>query len=209
MTITEPGPAEGFTVRVYKRLHSNPALFWGNTYELYVKEATDQELLLAASATIVAFEAMIHLTDVDFDRVVTSTLAVDGEPYDPESFVSESLSVNGEVSAAGSDPLSLNHCLFVRRNTTSGRAGKLFYRRCLTEIEMESPSGTPALVSGSAVPGRVADAITDSGLSAYLGAASNIYIAMLAPGQVVRSVSSLNAAGIRIVQYNNRYFDVP
>lgn len=208
MTAVDPGPTQGFTVRIYKTLASNPSLSWANSYELITVGDPGVGAEADIISALVSFEQAIHLDDVFFDRAVFSTFAEDGVPYDPESFIVYPLSGAGTVSTVGLDPRSLNDCLFVRRTVASGRTGKLFYRRCLTDEDVTAPSGSLALSPLSPVWARVSDAV-DANLVDYFGTASDFRLAMIAQGQVVRNITNLQTVGARVRQYNNRWFDVP
>lgn len=208
MTALDPGVAQGFIVRIYKYLASNPSLMWANSYELISVGDPGVGASDNVVTALLNFEAAIHLDDVRFDRAVFSTYVADGEPYDPESFIVYPSSLEGAVSTVGKDPRSLNDCLFVRRVVSSGRTGKLFYRRCLTDEDVTSPAGSIQLAPASPVWDNVGQAFSDY-LVDYTGTASDFRLALIALGQVVRNVASFQAAGARVRQYNNRWFDVP
>lgn len=207
MTVTEIGPNEAFTVRIYKYLTTNPTLSWVNTYELFALNEGEVGEPAAAVSALVNFEKAIHLNDTGFDRAVFSTFAEDGVPYDPLSFIVYPLTGTGAVSTVSASQLSLNNCLFVRKTVAAGRSGKLFYRRCLQEADVVSPAGTLALAPGNAVEGRVSDALTN--LVDLFGTGNTLRLAMIASGQPVRNITELQVAGARVMQFNNRYFDVP
>lgn len=208
MTALDPGDAQGFIVRIYKYLATNPSLMWANSYELI----STSDLGPGAGDNIVTallnFEAAIHLDDVRFDRAVLSTYVADGEPYDPESFIVYPSSLEGEVSTVGKDPRSLNDCLFVRRVVASGRTGKIFYRRCLTDEDITSPAGSIQLADTSPVWDTVATAFSTY-LFDYTNGSEDFRLCLIALGQQVRNIAGFAAAGARVRQYNNRWFDVP
>lgn len=198
-----------FTLRLYKRLSTNPALMWANNYEFTnlaaPVSASDIDIAIDKFA---ALEQSMALTDVMFDRGVFSTWVEDGEPYDPTSFVTKPLTLLGLRGISG-DALSLNHCLFVRRATTFGQNGKLFYRRSLLESDMASSSGTPSL-NGTGTLTALAAGIAAGGIDEYMdGETQNLQLRMKSTLLVDRPITGLAVAGIRIMQFNNRYFDVP
>lgn len=209
MTVLDPVAGEVFTVRIYKNLSSNPSLFWANSYELLCPDGSTTAELNTAAAGLVTFERAFHMEGVTFDRVVTSTWVPDGEPYDPFSFISTSLGSAGLQAETNGDALSLNHCMFTRRSVQSGQAGKLFYRRCLFEGDMVSASGTPGYVAGSAAQDAL-DIAKDTGYMASLLEGGNSFrLGMISQTSAFRPIVTLQVVGIRIVQFNNRYFDVP
>lgn len=202
-----------FTVRIYKRLAGRQDLAWANTYELQVNTAGDGAGVDAAQEvvnTLGNFEASFHLDDVRFDRGVFSTLVPDGQPYDPDTFASYSLtSVTGQRAA--SNPLSLQNCFLARKNVQFGRAGRFLYRRCLSEEEVNAVSGDPVLNPNAQLTlnGLLNAAIGDFNLIETLQQlGASLVMAGVAGGVTrVRSVESLSAAGVTVKAYNNRYFD--
>lgn len=197
------------TARLYKRLASNPALSWANTYEFHALEQITQSNIDELVGALETFETTIHAIGVTMDRAVISTWVEDGEPYDPTTFISVPL-VLGGTRVTNTDLLSLNYCLFVRRATTFGQNGKIFYRRVLQESDVNSPSGTPALSNLSGLESLVSGAMSTSGLGGYLGAGTAGFQMVMKSNLLInREVTQFQVAGARIVQYNNRYFDVP
>lgn len=206
------GAAAGtyITARVYKFLATNPSLFWGNTYEFLVNAVPDSGDLNDLADALTQFERSIHYTDTRFDRVVLSTWVPDGEPYDPASFISYPQGSVAGTQSDASDTLSLNHVLFVRRNTTFGQNGKVYYRRCLCEADVTAQAGLMSLQNAGGIQTILDAGLVSSGLDAYIGTFAGVFtLAMKSALPVVREVTALTVVGARVVQYNNRYFDVP
>jgi hypothetical protein len=132
MTVTNITQNEIFTVRVYKRYGD---LFWANNYEVQaLQEATfAQTAVFDLVNRLVDLERQLHLPQVTFDRAVVSTYVRDSVPYNPDAFTTIPLGGSGTNDLGQGEPVSLEHCLFVRRVTQAGRSGKLLYRGCLTE----------------------------------------------------------------------------
>lgn len=197
------------TLRIYKRLTANPSLVWANTYEFHSTAniaQTDVDDLVGAWS---GFEQAMHLVGVHFDRAVVSTWVEDGTPYDPTSFITVPLSLDG-TRPQPSDALSLNNVLFIRRQTDFGQNGKLFLRRCLVESEVNAAAGTLSLLNASALQIEVQGALASSGAGAYLGAGNGTFQAVMKSNLLLnREIQSLVVAGARVMQFNNRYFDVP
>ena len=210
MSIVDPMVNFTYTFRIYKRLVTNPALVWANMYEVQATTDLSQADLTTAAIALVQFEQEIHLTDVAFDRVVISTWLADGVPYNPSSFYSEGLTGLFGQRGSNGDPLSLNHVLFVRRVVGFGQSGKVYYRRVLGEGDVSSPSGTIYLLPVASVFADFLAAKTILAANNLLGlAASPLRLVMAASGVLQRPVNNLSIAGVRIVQFNNRYYDVP
>jgi hypothetical protein len=131
MTLTNISAGDVVTARVYK-FHAG--YLWANNYELQaVNDIPDPPFALQALADrLVALERPLHLPPVTIDRVVISTYAPDGQPYNPDTLATFPYNQSGQRSSTG-DVLPLEACLFVRRNTDFGRDGRLLYRGALTE----------------------------------------------------------------------------
>lgn len=209
MTAIIGAPAGTYlTARVYKKLTTNPDLGWANNYELVVSTPPGDVDLQDLATALSVFEGEIHLPDVQIDRVVLSTWIEDGQPYDPTSFVVFPQTALGTRLAAG-EALSLNNCLFVRRETAFGRPGKIFFRRCMTEADVLAPAGRLALANQASFNAEVQNALTASGLDNYFTAATGLNFVMKSTLLINRDVTAFTVAGARVIQFNNRYFDVP
>lgn len=205
---SEPFP---ITVRIYKRLSTAPNMVWSNTYELFKDPVGEVDFTeyQALAQRLASFEQDFHLTDVIFDRAVISTHVEDGEPYNPESFVTIPLGDVIGQRAGTSDPMSLHNVLFVRKNVSFGRNGKLYYRRCLRESDVTSPAGVPRIDVSSPLYTEVATAFTTYIESLTNGDDTTFRLVMVAENQPVRNVTALAVTNVRNVKFNNRYFDVP
>jgi len=148
MTLRNISQGEVLTVRSYKQFSG---FAWANNYEIQATtNIDDPEASLAQVANrIVLLEAALHISGVIIDRVVISSYAPDSLPYNPDALATYPYSVPASRQVSG-DVLPLEMCLFVRRNTTFGRDGRLLYRGCLSELDM-SASGFRPLLTGSAV----------------------------------------------------------
>jgi hypothetical protein len=205
MTVTNIAQGELFTVRIYKRYGS---LFWANNYE--VRASQDAPFAQTAISDlvdrIVALERQLHIPQVAFDRAVVSTYVRDSVPYNPEAFTTIAISGQGTNDLGQGEPVSLEHCLFVRRVTQAGRPGKLLYRGCLTEggvttIDLRAHI-TPGFVT--TLQGRL-----NSWFAAFLQ--QPLWRLVLASGDEqlnVREVQGLVLSPkITLKQVGNAYFD--
>lgn len=221
MSITEWAAGEVFMVRVYKRLASNPAVVWANSYELSADtpRSGGAEAGRDAAIAIANWEALFHQSQVEFDRAVFSSWVPDGTPYDPTTFAVRPISgLAGARSIGGTEPLPLQATLFLRRNVEFGRPGRALYRGVLFESDVTSPAGTPALTDparedlttrvNSDLPPpfpsqKLGDFLASLGLSLVLAGGQG-------PNpQHVRAVTSFTPAGVSVRKFNNRYYDLP
>jgi len=134
MTLTNISAGNVVTARVYKFFGG---YLWANNYELQaVNDIPDPPFSLQTVADrLVALERALHLTEVTVDRVVISTYAPDGQPYNPDTLATFPYNQRGQRTITG-DVLPLEACLYVRRNTDFGRDGRLLYRGALTETDV-------------------------------------------------------------------------
>lgn len=216
MSIIAPTSGELFTVRIYKETDVSPTQVWTNTWELQAKTGATNADLVAAVNSIVLFEKGMSQDTVRFNRAVTSTWVPDGQPYDPESFTSLPLSGLGGVSSPpDAETLPLSVVLFIKKETLTGRYGKLYLRRALDETEVSGRYGVwridPAALS--TINTRITTLLSSTGIGELLGGGDgNMRLVMAAvpagaESPVVRFVNDLTAAGAREVKWNNRYFD--
>ena len=134
MTVTNITNGELFTVRVYKAFG---ALFWANNYEF----RSTQDVPFAQTAIIdlvnqlVALERPLYPNYIRLDRAVVSTYQPDSRPYNPDTFTTIPINLDGTATFT-SDAMPIEYCIFVRRVTASGRPGKLLYRGALQESDV-------------------------------------------------------------------------
>ncbi len=221
MTITDWAAGEVFMVRVYKRLASNPAVVWANSYEMSADTARSggAEAGRDAAFAIASWEALFHHAGVQFDRAIFSSWVPDGAPYDPTTFTVRPISgLVGARSIGGTEPLPLQATLFLRRNVAFGRPGRALYRGVLFESDVTSPAGTPALTDQAR--GDLINRVTSNLPPPFPAQKLGDYLAsqglslVLAGGQGptptnVRAVLSFTPAGVSIRKFNNRYYDLP
>lgn len=203
--------AEGdlFTFRVVKHLSTNPDNKWANSYEFEALSEVAESELLGLGGILVNYEQSLHLGPVTFDRLLISTWAPDSVPYNPESFVSTSLTAAGTAGRTG-DPLSLDKAFSVTRQARSGRFGHLFYRGVLVEPDVEAPAGKSVLVDRSGYQDDLQTAISTSGLEDYIGTSpvAALHMVMVSrDGSQVRGVTGLFAQGVATVKTDHKWFN--
>jgi hypothetical protein len=207
MPIDSVQVGEVFTVRVYKNY---VGYGWANTYEIMaVNEPTNSVAAIESAAfSFVNLEQQIHLQGVVIDRVVVSTYVPDGQPYEPTSFTTIPISSIG-LRSPGADVLPLEMSLFVRRNTTTGRDGRLLYRGCLTEADMSAAAFRPLIWQGAV---NEFQNIFSSWFNSNFP--SNLWAVVMARGRPtptnVRTVVGFQVSQKMVIKkLNNRYFDRP
>lgn len=205
---------EVFTLRVYKHLDIAVSQFWANTWEIRSRASGTITGLKAACQALVDFESELALDTTQFDRYVLSTYVEDGTPYNPSSFVSQPLSTTGaRTSGAAALQLPLNIVLFIRRDVLTGRTGKLYLRNVLEEGDVNGRFGEIQLTSLATWVSRVSSALSGSGADDLLAGGASDYVISMASGAgaspAYRDITDLVPVAGRIVQFNNRYYDVP
>lgn len=216
MTVTSLTPGETFTARLYKRLTTNPALGWANSYEVEytgsLVTSGGAALLESMAQVVVDFEQVFHMPQVRFDRCVISTAVEDGVPYNPATFISvdASASVGGRgTDGSGLEPL--HTCLLVRRQVPYGRQGRALYRGALQDSETTAQAGQIALTSAAQAS---IGTIIQSASADFLAALDAIGFSLVMRGGTtvggtvdVRTVQGMSLAGATFKQLNNKYFD--
>jgi len=209
MSIIDITTEELLVVRTVKYLSTNPDNKWVNSYEFVSLDNWGVGEALTLANVVVNFEAQLHCDVVTFDHVTVSTWLPDSVPYDPTAFVSVPLSQVGLRSDVPNEVEALGMALRVNRVPVSGRRGNLFYRGCLFENEVYAPAGIPILSVPGDIQTLVDDAITDSGLDAYLSDTSIQFVMVMvdATGSVVRIVNSLLASGVSLIKQDHQWFN--
>jgi hypothetical protein len=143
MPLTSVSAGEVFTVRVYKVFN----LFrYANTYEIVAQtsETNSGEVFWRQIADrFASLESQMLLNFIQVDRIVISSYVPDGQPYNPNSFISLPYSIYGQTPIVG-DIVPANMCMVVRKNVTYGRDGRNFYRGTMNEGDLVGgfPEGT-------------------------------------------------------------------
>lgn len=198
-----------FVFRVVKHLSTNPDRQWANTYEFQATVAGSEDELLALGTALVNFESEMALTTVTFDRIIISTWAPDSKPYDPEAFISSSLTAGGTV-VPGSDMQPLTMALSVARMATNGRFGHIFLRANLQETDTIAPAGKSILVDRAVKQAELNTAQSESDLLDYIGVAATGGFRMVLIGKTageVRPVTFLRVQGVTQLPVDHTWFN--
>ena len=203
MTLAVINQGEVLTVRVYKQ---SLGYLWANNYEVEATQdiANPSTALEFLATRIVELERGLHLSGAIIDRVAISTYVPDSQPYNPNTLAVFPFSVPGTRTGPGS-VLALEMCLFVRRNVTFGRDGRLLYRGCLTDQQVSS-SSLRAVLLPTAV--TFYQNVINSWRSIGLGNEFRFVMASGLPIPTdVRQVVNLQVSEkVVFKKFNNRYF---
>ena len=204
------------TVKIFKAWNAaDERNAWVNNYEILSDDmapADNQARLLVEE--LVQAEQELHLTNVYFVKAIVSTWVPEGRAeYDPSTFVSLPLDARGLCSTTG-DALDSNVCFYVRKEVSSGKYGKLFYRGVLVEADVQ-PGGDLAFTiapTSTLRQGGTTWTAYYNQISPFLtGGAGNASLGMI--GKVKsgatfqRPVQDLVPSGVVINRRNHRYFD--
>jgi hypothetical protein len=134
MTVTNITNGELFTVRIYKAFGP---LQWANNYEFRARQDVQfaQTAIIDLVTQLINLERPLYPGYVRLDRAVVSTYQPDSRPYNPDTFTTIPINLEG-TNTFSSDPMPIEYCIFVRRVTASGRPGKLLYRGALQESDV-------------------------------------------------------------------------
>lgn len=198
-----------FTMRIVKRHANNPALKWANAYEFRATIAGSTDELLALATAWVNFEQRMHQSFVRFDRLLISTWEADSTPYNPANFISTTLTAAG-LFGAGGDPEPLTVALSVTRQAASGRFGHIFYRGYLSEAQVGSPAGKPALTAPDDEQDTLDSALSTSGVEDYIGLTPSGAFGLVMvnkDGTQVRPVYALRAQGVSQLPLDHAWYN--
>jgi len=123
------------TLTIKKEAVGAPGQTWQNSYEIdfgFENSVGSYENASLLADAFLEAEQGIHLENVRFLEVEIRTWAEDTPTHDPESFIVFEYSVLGSRTS-DSDPEPRGLVLWAGRDSITGRAGKLFYRGCLSE----------------------------------------------------------------------------
>lgn len=209
MSVSDFEIGDLFVVSIKKNLLTNPENSWVNRYELRAETTGTEAELLAAMEAIRFFEQQIHSAAVFFSQETVSTWEADSVPYDPTAFISVPLSSVG-TRVVALELENLQTCLSVRRVCDFGRFGHLFYRGCLYEDEVSSPSGKSILTSPATVQTRIETAMEDAELGNYVGPTAHgaLRVVMVnKTGTQVRPVIGFTQGGVALVPNDHAWYN--
>ena len=132
MTVLNPESQEVFSIRVFKVYEGYR---WANTYEIQATDPVSYQTLRQAAHTIALRERGPLAAPMRIYKATISTYVPDSRPYNPDTFTTVNLDLPGETGFTV-NTLPLNTCVFVRKNTLTGRPGKAFYRGFLSETDV-------------------------------------------------------------------------
>jgi len=207
--------SDQFNARVVFRSDSAATpVRWAQTHEFRGTGITgdlfvDEDALING---IVGFHAPMLMPNFWIEAVVLSSAAPDGQPYNPETFLSRTIMARGERSAgtdAASQVLPLTSTLLIKRQVGAGREGNMLFRGFLTEGDIVSDplTGIVTLVARE----NVASVVT-AGWTALSAAVSGAGAEMVlrsgaGAGANVRIVTGLKLKSVGTKKLNNKYFD--
>lgn len=152
-----------YTVRVWKRLVSQPTVEWNNSYEMSSGDVvfTSSEMVDHANH-LVDFESALYFQSVEITRVVFSTWEEDSDPYNPDNLKTVDYSAIGSQESLLNEKEALDTVLKLKRSVDFGRSGKIELRGCLINQYVDTDSGQPALSAygRTAIASALSSAIT-------------------------------------------------
>lgn len=213
MSVEAPSAGEDFSVRVIMKQDAVIPVRWANTHELSTNVGGITFGGWEAFAEAVRdFHRFLLVPDYKVERVIISTLAEDGAPYNPSNLAVFEYNVAGLRTSGGtSDVYDLRTVLHLKRDVDFGREGNLLLRGFLKESDVTTVGGTTRLNDIPAVQLEVDAAINDTTMQNYIGAgAGDIQLYMITTGLVnntERAVNGFTVHGITSKKLNNKYFN--
>lgn len=201
-----------FSARVVFRAgDGDTALYWYCNHEFSSANPvlSDIDISVLASA-LGGFHRNLLLNPFYVDRIILSSYAEDGKPYDPESFAVRTINQRGLLAfgTTVTDALPLNQVLRVRRDVQRGRPGAMLLRGLLAEGDITSDplSGRVTLADQPGLQTLVSDAY------AALDDSLNVIECQMVmargpesdPFQQLRNVETLTVVGLGQKQLRNK-----
>lgn len=201
----------GYSVRVIHRADTaGVPVRWANTWEVSVELGGVTLDYQALATGFRDFHLTVLRSNYFVESVVVSSLAEDGQPYNPESFGVLEVNQRGNREdgvTGGSAALPLTTCMLVKKQVAQGRSGNLLLRGVLGEEDISSDPTTGAITLVSATSYQTIISNAFNALDAVVQAVGDI--ALIGPGTIAtnRVVTSLFVKGITVKKLNNKYFN--
>ncbi len=192
-----------FSVRVIQSANEG-ATKWANTLEYVASSDLDENGASALAAQVGEAFRSVLINRYKVEKIVVSTWVPDGQPYNPDSFISFAYNLQGLRGRFGDDPVDLSICLRIDKRASSGRSGRMLLRGVLHEgmlktvggrYNFENPAPLDSVDWGDGI-NRLFSLVNVPQGRMHL--VSNMY---------QRAVLQLSVAGITIKKLNNKYFD--
>lgn len=203
-----------FFVRIFKHRDGDPDLSWSNVYEVIATGDGGIAELNALGNDLLNYEKQIHYDDILFDRIGIGTWTPDTHPYDPyNTYVIEvpGGTFGGRTAPANTARLPLRSCWEVKRGVLTGRSGKLFYRGCLAETDVEALAGGWDFTDAAAMETILAGSITLNLAEYFTGGGGPFALALIGKNKVgtkyTREVTSFHSRAPVDVQMNHRWYN--
>jgi len=200
-----------FTFTIYKHLSAEPSRKWVNSYEAVSISSGALVDLVTLGRALKNFEEACHPASVYFEKWEVRTGARDGRPYNPNTFYEEPIGDFGQNGVTMTNPVDLNLCVWLNRSVVTGRAGKVFFRGCLQETDIEAPGGSWSFDVGSynEWETRIATANGDW-LTSYLSGGDSMILKLviIGPnGEFPRPILSFSLNGVTLVKKLRAFFN--
>lgn len=189
-----------YTLLMEKQAETGDDTPWYNKYVLYTETAFSADNFSANAEDFALFEQALHLPGVIITRALLSTYNADSNPYNPLNLAIYEFGYEG-TRGGTSDPLDRDCIAYVRKQVLAGRQGKLFYRGCLREGDVNATPGSRwgAWSTSDAFPTTLNTALGN--ISGYMGsipAGSDFNLVLVnavgvPPSDIIRPVISLDA----------------
>lgn len=212
MSYSLPLPGEDFSLRIIFKLDGARPLYWATTHEFSTNTGGSSANIDTFVGHAIAFHQLLLLTPYQIDRAVVSTLAEDGDPYDPETFKVYPSGAFGSRPLDGEDAYDLNIALLISRNVGFGRLGHMMLRGLLTEGDLTSIGGVVQLADRAGLDAELQSAIGGSShFHDYLSGDSpaDVQLYQIRPGTLdneERPISGYSVQRATSKKLNNKYF---
>lgn len=200
------------SISIFKAYGARTNRQWVNTYEAVeranptVGDVNPADFTALADALVTA-ERALHSDKVFFHRYTISTWSPDSTPYDPGALFTQPLAVVGNrAMTPETETVDLRAVLLMQRNIGTGRPGRLMYRGCISEGDMEFSAGYARLVAASIVSDTGSSTGTfRTALTNYVASGTAPVVLALIGGTLVKTLVTRPESGLNTQRVRRRY----
>jgi hypothetical protein len=192
--------------RVYKKWVTNNDRVWSNTYEFEAQGAADINQLTAFAGALANAEASFHYNQVEFDRVVVSTIVEEANNLGEEFLTLPLSNLVGQKSPTSTGVLDLRNVLQVNFSTGLGRSGRRLYRGAIQESDVAAANSGLWGALGTTFDQTVLTAFAPmiAGTGAFVGYRPVLYSELSpnlsSPFPLIRYITGVTVKGVTMRQ---------
>lgn len=205
----------GYVFRAYLHYDVRPNDDWSVTIEHDLEDAVDGPIVTNCADDMANALSNASWNNVVIDRIVVGTWVKDSDPYDIDALRTIPYGLFGTREYTLTNVVADELALFIRKNVSKGRAGKMLMRGMLTVAQLTASSGSWTILatqvgaittivdnlwtalSGTANPVMIGAALLDITYPATAAGEKQVPVKVYSPQPSVRTVQGLTLVGPR------------